>query len=218
MLIKHFYLNFDFALFKKMNVNHSISASPIIVFHSFDQVRTKNKTLQQTFLMKLQIKVQNIIKRKSEVVFEIEKDNQFKSLKEQLSVNESLAKDYKRAWTVAKKWVRARSSIPVNAPELGSILSAMQSAPILKSDVSRKGTQLKLMLTLEGGTKQNQFALFKPKRYSANYITDDIYSGADRHNGEIFGMFQAFIFLKLTVYCLCQPFTYLAFWECALHQ
>lgn len=154
-------------------------------------MRAKNETLQQTFLMKLQIKVQNIIKRKSEVLSEIEKDQQFKSLKEQLSVNESLAKDYQRAWTVAKRWVRARSSIPVSAPELGSILRAMQSAPILKSDVSRRGTQLKLLLTLEGGVKQKQFALFKPKRYSPDYITDDIYSGADRHNGEIFGMYQA---------------------------
>jgi len=40
------------------------------------------------------------------------------------------------------------------------------------------------MLELEGG----QQVLFKPMRYSRDFIINGIYSGADRHNGEIVGM------------------------------
>ncbi len=171
---------------QKITVNHNISSNPLIVF-SFDEVRPKNESLQQIFLRKLQVKVQNLIKKNS-VFSKIENDLQLRSLKDQMSVNQSLSKDYERVWTLARKWVRARTITPVNASELGSVLSALQTAPILASDVSRKGTQLKLLLTLAGGEKKKQFALFKPKRYPRDYITDDIYSGADRHNGEVFGM------------------------------
>lgn len=181
---------------QKITVNHNISSSPLIVF-SFDEVRPKNESLQQIFLRKLQVKVQNLIKKNS-VFSKIENDLQLRSLKDQMSVNQSLSKDYERVWTLARKWVRARTITPVNASELGSVLSALQTAPILASDVSRKGTQLKLLLTLAGGEKKKQFALFKPKRYPRDYITDDIYSGADRHNGEVFGMFSVLIHYSTT--------------------
>lgn len=94
--------------------------------------------------------------------------------------------ELKKIWLIARKWVRARQIIPKEAPELSSILNALQNAKIIKSDVNRKGTQLKLLLTLDGG----QQAIFKPKRYSREYITDGIYAGADRHNGEIIGKFR----------------------------
>lgn len=184
-----FYFMIAFEDTKKITVNHNISSSPLIVF-SFDEVRPKNESLQQIFLRKLQVKVQNLIKKNS-VFSKIENDLQLRSLKDQMSVNQSLSKDYERVWTLARKWVRARTITPVNASELGSVLSALQTAPILASDVSRKGTQLKLLLTLAGGEKKKQFALFKPKRYPRDYITDDIYSGADRHNGEVFAFHLA---------------------------
>ena len=105
---------------------------------------------------------------------------------------------YQKVWSTAAKWVRARQITPLIAQELGSIIHALQSSKILKSDVSRKGTQLKLLLTLEG----SQYALFKPKRYSRDYIADDIYAGADRHNGEIIGILLL-ILCSLISFSLC---------------
>ncbi|KAL1132036.1 hypothetical protein AAG570_011644 [Ranatra chinensis] len=50
------------------------------------------------------------------------------------------------------------------------------------ADVTSKGTQLKILLTLEGGQK----ALFKPKWYEpSDIIEGNVYAGKDRHNGEI---------------------------------
>ena len=149
----------------------------------FNEVRkNKNETLKVVFERKLNEKrnliAQNFIEQKFN-----QNDPFIKSLADDLVVDYNLASDYKKVWPLAKKWVRARQVTPIKAPELGSILHALQTAKILKSDVSRRGTQLKLLLTLEGG----QYVLFKPKRYSRDYIPDDIYSGADRHNGEIFG-------------------------------
>ena len=150
----------------------------------FNEVRTTNETLTAIFQRKLKAKLQSLLLQQGDQP-EYNLENPFvKSLKDDLQVNDSLALNLNQIWPIAKKWVRARQTIAIKAPELGTILNAMQTAKILKSDVSRKGTQLKLLLTLEGG----QYALFKPKRYSRDYITEG-YAGADRHNGEIFGMF-----------------------------
>lgn len=81
-------------------------------------------------------------------------------------------------------WVRAREIIPEKAPLLGYVINSLQKSRIIYADVAKKGTQLKLMLELEGG----QQVLFKPMRYSRDFIINGIYSGADRHNGEIVGM------------------------------
>lgn len=122
------------------------------------------------------------------------------SLRNDLQITEKI--ESSKLWNIAKKWVRARQTIPLKAFELGSLLDALQKAKIVKSDVSRKGTQLKLLLTLEGG----QYVFFKPKRYSREYIAEDIYSGADRHNGEIIGKHMDFS----TTVCLFSPSSFLA--------
>jgi len=49
--------------------------------------------------------------------------------------------------------------IPPFAPELGNVMNFLSSAPIIKASVPNVGTQLKVMLTLEGGYK----ALLKPQ-------------------------------------------------------
>lgn len=109
-------------------------------------------------------------------------DKQIASLREDLIFhNENASNDLEKLWKIPRQWIRARQIVPWKAPELGDILRALETKRIVKSDVARKGTQLKLMLTLEGGQK----ALFKPRKYSRDYITDGIYAGADRHNGEI---------------------------------
>ena len=45
------------------------------------------------------------------------------------------------------------------------ILKAMCSAKIVKADALPKGTQIKLLLTLDGGQK----VIFKQKRYKLKY-------------------------------------------------
>lgn len=177
----------SFHFFQKFDFSHKDNSKPIIIL-GFSESRSKNESLTVIFQRKIQAKVQSL-PIQTTLALESDKAISFiKSLKDDLAVNHSLAFDYGQLWTITRKWIRARQTIPSRAPELGSVLYGMQTAKILKSDVSRKGTQLKLLITLEGG--QKQYALFKPRRYSRDYLTDDIVSGADRHNGEIFGAFS----------------------------
>ena len=89
-------------------------------------------------------------------------------------------------WALAASWVTARHVMAEEVPLLPHVMRSLRENRVLKADVSRKGTQLKLALTLEGG----QEVLFKPKRYSRETIVSGIYSGFDRHNGEIIGQFS----------------------------
>ncbi|XP_070581641.1 glycosaminoglycan xylosylkinase-like [Ptychodera flava] len=85
-------------------------------------------------------------------------------------------------WTLAGDWVKSREIYPPIAPDLGTVLHAMSTAKVIHADVGYKGTQLKLMLTLQGG----QYVAFKPMRYSRDYIVSGSpYGGYDRHNAEI---------------------------------
>lgn len=53
---------------------------------------------------------------------------------------------------------------------------------MIRADNVPLGTQLKLMLTLEHGTK----AMFKPQWYSRDAIIQGpVYHGKDRHNAEV---------------------------------
>jgi hypothetical protein len=49
--------------------------------------------------------------------------------------------------------------IPPYAPELGDVMKYLSSAPIIRAQIPRVGTQLKVLITLEGGQK----ALLKPQ-------------------------------------------------------
>lgn len=57
------------------------------------------------------------------------------------------------------QWVGARHVVPAQAPLLGSVLKTISTARIVKAQNAPGGTQLKLLVTLEGGQK----ALFKPQ-------------------------------------------------------
>lgn len=61
---------------------------------------------------------------------------------------------------IAASWVGERQIYPKNHPELSSILKLMATERIVKADVLPKGTQIKLLLVLEGGQK----VVFKQKR------------------------------------------------------
>ncbi|XP_046918023.2 glycosaminoglycan xylosylkinase [Dermatophagoides farinae] len=198
-MLFYFMLIFD----DKKLANNLINTSRSVIVVGFAELRKENLTLCETYEKKAKLKLIQMFEDgmsavghdnngdDDENVNENYLENFVESLKsdsqpERKDSSSSTAvklkdKELKKIWSTAKKWVRARQIIPEKAPELSSIIEALQHSKIIKSDVSRKGTQLKLLLTLEGG----QQALFKPRRYPRDYITDDIYAGADRHNGEI---------------------------------
>lgn len=69
---------------------------------------------------------------------------------------------------------------------MGQVLFAMQNAEIIKVYNSQRGTQLKLVLKLEGG----QQVLWKPGWYTRDRtIEGPVYSGKDRHNSEIIAFY-----------------------------
>lgn len=84
---------------------------------------------------------------------------------------------------LAASWVSDRQIYPHHSnEELSSILHYMASLKIVKADVLPKGTQIKLLLLLEGG----QRVVFKQKRYERDYVVPGkAYDGYDRHNAEI---------------------------------
>ncbi|KAK2101120.1 Glycosaminoglycan xylosylkinase [Saguinus oedipus] len=85
-------------------------------------------------------------------------------------------------WEIVAPWVVPWEVYPEETPELGAIMHAMATKKIIKSDVGYKGTQLKAFLILEGGQK----VVFKPKRYSRDYVVEgEPYAGYERHNAEV---------------------------------
>ncbi|OBS64645.1 hypothetical protein A6R68_06814 [Neotoma lepida] len=101
-------------------------------------------------------------------------------------------------WEIAAQWVVPREVYPEETPELGAVMHAMATKKIIKADVGYKGTQLKALLILEGGQK----VVFKPKRYSRDYVVEgEPYAGYDRHNAEV-----AAFHLDRYVYSLMVPF------------
>ncbi|PZC76374.1 hypothetical protein B5X24_HaOG204741 [Helicoverpa armigera] len=80
-------------------------------------------------------------------------------------------------------WADEESLFPYKDGAAGEILQAMRSSQIALADNAPKGTQLKLLLLLQG--KQKLY--FKPKRYNiSDVIRGNIYAGYDRHNSEVF--------------------------------
>lgn len=86
-------------------------------------------------------------------------------------------------WNIPNNnWPDAHQLIPPVAPELGTILDTLRKSRVIRADNAPLGTQLKLMLTLEHGTK----AMFKPQWYSRDaIIRGPVYHGKDRHNAEV---------------------------------
>lgn len=87
-----------------------------------------------------------------------------------------------RLWRLAGDWVQPRQIYPKKPRGLTDVLRALHTQPIIKAEVFKRGTQLKVLLVLSGGQK----AIMKPMRSSRETVfLDTPYSGADRHNGEI---------------------------------
>lgn len=58
-------------------------------------------------------------------------------------------KDLTQLWKEVNSWSRKNQFVDVHSPNLSNILFALKHAHILSADIDRRGTQLKLMLTLE---------------------------------------------------------------------
>lgn len=54
-----------------------------------------------------------------------------------------------RLWTEANSWVSKTQLINLTSPNLGKLFVALKNAKIINADVDTRGTQLKLLLTLE---------------------------------------------------------------------
>ena len=70
------------------------------------------------------------------------------------------ARTLSAVWNLAGSWVNSDQITPQENPDLGAVLKAMATRPIIKADVGYKGTQLKARLELSGG----QWVVFKPGR------------------------------------------------------
>ena len=71
---------------------------------------------------------------------------------------------------------------PLSIHNLGQVIQFANEAKILRAGNSKKGTQLKVEVILQGG----QLAFFKPKRYDRDVkLEGKPFAGLDRHYGEI---------------------------------
>ncbi|KAF5280407.1 hypothetical protein FQR65_LT03216 [Abscondita terminalis] len=96
-------------------------------------------------------------------------------------------------WEKARTWVSKTQLYDYMSPDLGNVLYALKTAKIIKADVDTRGTQLKLLLTLQG----QQQAVFKPKWYPIDKIIDGpVYGGKDRYGSEILAFYLSKILRK----------------------
>ncbi|XP_063596149.1 glycosaminoglycan xylosylkinase-like [Penaeus indicus] len=84
-------------------------------------------------------------------------------------------------WALAREWASSKSLVPKSAPGLGDIMAAMVTAPVTAADSCNAGTQVKILLKLQGDQK----VLFKPKIYPSTAVIYGKNRGSDRHHGEI---------------------------------
>ncbi|XP_050500165.1 glycosaminoglycan xylosylkinase homolog [Diabrotica virgifera virgifera] len=95
-----------------------------------------------------------------------------------------------RLWQIANSWVNNTQLLDINSPYVGDILLALQHTKIIQADIDPRGTQLKLLLTLQG----NQQVIFKPKWYDRTKIVEGpVYAGKDRYNSEIIAFYLSVI-------------------------
>uniref|UniRef100_A0A336N1B6 CSON004425 protein n=1 Tax=Culicoides sonorensis TaxID=179676 RepID=A0A336N1B6_CULSO len=103
------------------------------------------------------------------------------------SFNPSQYEKIEDVFAVANSWPIDNEIYPENVDDsMGQLISALQNGKITKVYNSQRGTQLKLVLKLEGG----QQVLWKPGWYSRDIeIEGPVYSGKDRHNSEIIAFY-----------------------------
>lgn len=154
----------------------------LITFYLFHSFRGRDASAK-TEILKLRSKSNDAVDQRAQDQIAI-KNLFIKDERQRLHIDK-LSSDIdfgESPWDVAAKWVTNTQVYPEHHPELFRVLSAMVHAKIIHADVLPKGTQLKMLLILEG----NQKVVFKQKRYERDYVVEGKpYDGFDRHNGEI---------------------------------
>ncbi|CAK1540174.1 unnamed protein product [Leptosia nina] len=120
------------------------------------------------------------------------KNSKFLSIQKKLinSFNSTRNANPATIWVEAENWISNTSLYPQENGMGGKILHALQASQIALVDNAPKGTQLKLLLLMEG----NQKVYFKPRRYNLDHVINgNIYAGFDRHNSEVFAYYLAMV-------------------------
>lgn len=158
---------------KILNRAESITASPKIEVH--DNILNELPFIQNTF------------KRRHDLN-DTAWDNFLKNTK---SLTSNLKAEL--LWSEVRSWVSKTRFYDATSPHLGTVLNLLKSAKIIKADVDTRGTQLKLLLTLEG----HQQVVFKPKWYPIDKVIDGpVYAGKDRYGSEILAFYLSAILQK----------------------
>ncbi|XP_070507171.1 glycosaminoglycan xylosylkinase homolog [Chironomus tepperi] len=96
--------------------------------------------------------------------------------------------NYSQIWETVDSWSKetANEIYPAYSSRMCQVLSALREVKILSAQNYRKGTQLKLNITVEGG----KTIVFKPAWYTRNQVIEgEVYAGKDRHNSEILAFY-----------------------------
>ncbi|KAJ8925971.1 hypothetical protein NQ315_009826 [Exocentrus adspersus] len=101
--------------------------------------------------------------------------------------------DLEGLWAEANSWVSKTQLVNLSSPDLGKLFFALKHARITKADVDTRGTQLKLLFTLEG----NQHVVFKPQWYEKERVIEGpVYAGKDRYGSEIVSFYLSVLFKR----------------------
>lgn len=147
----------------------------ICIIRSMSGPKASSKVLEPRMQSKVEISHEESSDKQKQFV-----DGEIERL--HLDVNSVHANNEKWQWDIASKWVNSEEIYPEHHPEMSLIFAALANAKIIHADVLPKGTQLKMLLILDG----NQKVVFKQKRYERDYVIEGKpYDGFDRHNGEI---------------------------------
>ncbi|KAJ8935401.1 hypothetical protein NQ314_012820 [Rhamnusium bicolor] len=145
------------------------------------EITTEEKIYQELEKLPIQYKQRPLIEEKTTDIF---LENIRKTDKKLESLN------LEQLWREANSWVSKTQLLNLSSPSLGKVFFALKNAKIIKSDVDTRGTQLKLLLTLEG----DQQVVFKPKWYEKERIIEGpVYAGKDRYGSEIIGFYLSVI-------------------------
>uniref|UniRef100_T1JFA5 FAM20 C-terminal domain-containing protein n=1 Tax=Strigamia maritima TaxID=126957 RepID=T1JFA5_STRMM len=146
---------------KNLRLNKNLKNLPFVLFYLFTELLENEKF---KFLLSYR-KPESVVKFVSVLVSQM-----------------TFANGSKVNWNVTNSWLNSRQIHPNNAEYFGDVLQRMANEKIVKANVGGVGTQIKMMLMLEGGQK----VLFKPMVEKREFIADSSpYAGKDRHNCEI---------------------------------
>ena len=132
----------------KPNVKSNMGAEKLL--HKDGDTQRHNNSLKSNFGAIKQSNSKYL--NDDSALLEIEKDL--------IPKNISLVKSNPSAIWDAASWVKSVEIYPESAPQLGDVLHALSTLPVIHADVGYKGTQLKARFMLQGG----QTVVFKPKR------------------------------------------------------